>query len=826
MVAACLLLPRSGRAEDEPLRARRVSEGQIRVDGQARDPGWAALSPATGFTARQPFEGEPSSPTAVRVAFDDEALYVLVEAFDEQPEAIVGRATRRDEASSSDWIHVYLCTNERDDRFAYRFSVNAAKVKQDARLGDGATEDLSFDAVWDAAVTRHDAGWTAELRLPFSQLAFSRGSTFRLQVIRDQARTGEQSTLYPYPRAATFPVRYMRPLPGLSALPSPVRAELMPYASAAVSGPDWRARPELRFGFDLKLLLSPEVALKGTVRPDFGQVEADPSELNLSVYETFQTEKRPFFLDGTESLDFGLRQGTGTDKLFYSRRIGQPPRVDPGVESTDVVTYPSHTPISFATNLSAQHRQGYSLGVLQATTEPARARVRTDSGERRLVVAPLTQYFVARGTKTLAGGRTNLGLAVTSVSRALGDELVDDLARNATTAGLDWEHRWRSVRLTSRLFASHLEGSPEAILKLQDSSVRYFQRADAHHVRRDPARRSLSGYGFSLIGSKFTGTPWRATWGGTVISPGFEPNDLGFLQKADDISVFANVRYLVDEPTRQLRSYSFEANATSNFSFAAEPTGRALSLSANWVTRDTSSAWLTVQRDAERLDPRVLRGASSLRIPGKFSYSMGAATDDRAAVAVDTGAWGGRNDGGIAYWIGGQVSLKLRPASFVQLSLGPYYQHTLDGWAYLELADSGNPIVARMPRDVVSVTARASVAITPELTLQLYSMPYLTAATRSDFVEVTAPKSRRFADHFTPVDYAGARYLWSSQIRTNAVLRWEYVPGSLLFLVWSREQEEFTDTRGRLQLGRDTQRAWTAPSVDTVLLKWSHWLSP
>lgn len=812
-------------AAEGPVSAQRISEGSIQVDGSAADPGWSTAARYDRFLQREPYEGLPSSPTDVRVAYDDQALYVLVEAFDEQPESIVGRSTRRDESSTSDWIHLWLATNEHDDRFAYRFSVNAAKVKQDARLIDGSTEDLSFDAVWNADITRHARGWTAEFRIPFSQLAYTSRPNFRLQIVRSQARTGEQSTLFPYPRSATFPVRYMRPLVGLKGLPNPIHAELLPYASAAAQSSDWTAKPELRVGGDLKLALSPEVTLKATVLPDFGQVEADPSELNLSVYETYLAEKRPFFLDGGDALGYTLRQGASTDKLFYSRRIGQPPRMDPGVDPEQILDYPTNTPILFATNLATQNSQGYTVGVLQATTDEAFARVRTADGTERVIVAPMSQYFVARGTKAFGSGRTNVGAAVTTVNRNLGQELQGELAKNATTVGLDLEHRSKSVRLTAKVFASRIEGSPEAIEKLQTNSVHYFQRPDAHHVTRDPSLRILDGYGVTVVGSKFTGTPWRASWGGTAISPGFDPNDLGFLQRADDINAFGYLQYLVDEPTPLLRSYSFDANAWSNFTFSGEPTTRALSISASWVTRNTSTARIALQRDTDRLDPRALRGGSSMRIPGKFSASISASTDDRRSLALDAGSWVGRNDGNAAYWVGGQLALRVRPASFVQLAVGPYYQRALEGWAYLELADSGNPIVARLPRDVVTLTVRANVAITPELTLQLYSMPYLTAGIRSHFAEVVAPKSRRFSDHFAPIAYDGDRQFWYGQARTNAVMRWEYVPGSSLFLVWSREQQESSNERGQLRLGQDLARLWSAPSTDTVLLKWSHWLA-
>ena len=813
-------------ATSETIVAKRVAADSITVDGVASDAPWSEITPRGGFVQREPFEGvRPSSPTRVSVAYDDDALFVLVEAFDDEPERIVGRRTRRDETSTADWIHLYVATTSGDDRFAYRFSVNAATVKQDARIVDGSTEDIAFNAVWDAHVSRHAKGWVVEYRIPFHQLTYATQPSFRIQVIRYQARTGETSTLFPYPRSAALPVSYMRPLLGLRDLPNPVHTELVPYVSAAWQGPGWNGKPEFQVGGDLKLTLSPEVNLQATFRPDFGQVEADPSELNLTVYETYLTERRPFFLDGAETLDFGLRQGATTDKLFYTRRIGQPPRVDPGVDPENVVDYPTQTSIIAASKLTARSSHGYTLSILQATTDEARATVRNGEGRQRVVVAPLSQYVVARGTKTLNGGYTNVGAAVTTVNRELGNALYNELPKNATTAGFDLEHRSGDIRLTTKVFASRIEGSPQSILKLQENSVHYFQRPDAHYVSSDPKRTVLDGYGLTVVGNKFSGAPWRASWGGSIISPGFDPNDLGFLQKADDINAYVYLQYLGNTPTRLFRSYAFDANAWSNFDFGGNATSRALAVSASIVTTNTSTAKIILQRDTDRLDPRVLRGGPSMRIPGKYSSTLSVSTNDRNAIAFDFSTWGGRNDGNVAYWVGGSLSLRVRPVSFVQLAVGPYYQHSFDGWAYVDKADDGNIIVAHMPRDVVNVTLRANVTVTPDLSFQFYAMPYLTAGRRSNFAEVVAPQSRKFADHFNPIRYDGDRLFWFGQNRTNAVLRWEYVPGSAAFLVWSREQSTTSNEHGSLEFGEDLKRLFTAPSVDTILLKVNYWLS-
>jgi hypothetical protein len=307
-----------------------------------------------------------------------------------------------------------------------------------------------------------------------------------------------------------------------------------------------------------------------------------------------------------------------------------------------------------------------------------------------------------------------------------------------------------------------------------------------------------------------------------MLSPGFNPNDLGYLQRADDINGYVYLQYIEARPTRYYRSYYFDANLWQNLTFGGESTSRAVLVSGNVVLSDTSSARISFERDAERLDPRVLRGGPALRVPGSNMLTLATSTDDRRALSIDVSAWGGRNDGGAAYWIGGSAQLRVRPCSFVQLAVTPWYQHTLDGWSYIDHPEGQPVVVARMPRDTVKLTLRASAALTPNLTVQLYSMPYLTAGARSSFAEVVDPRSEHFRDQFRPIAYETDRNVWFAQARTNAILRWEYSPGSTLYLVWSREQLIERSDRGGLRLARDMESLLRAPTSDnSLMLKWS-----
>jgi hypothetical protein len=802
------------------LSATRIPGGRIEVDALGSEPEWLLTNRKGGFRAREPREAEPTDRTYVSAVYDDHYLYLLIDLQDSQPNRIQGRLTRRDEVSTSDWVSVYLAT-QNNQRLGYRFSVNAAGVKQDARLLDGSTEDLAYDALWDAAVRRHARGWTVEYKIPFHQLNYSGQPAFRIQVIRYQSRTGESSTLFRFPKSATNVVAHLGNLSGLEQLPNPVRIEVAPYASTILNDDVDSMTPHLRIGGDIKLTLGPEAVINATINPDFGQIEADPSELNLSVFETFFPERRPFFLEGFETLDSGLRAGITTDRLFYTRRIGQPPRVDPNWNSDDFLDYPKQTRILAASKLAARTGRGYTVGLLHALTDEAYATLDEPTGRRRIKVAPLTQYGVARVVRDFEAGHTTLGATLTTVNRDLGGALYDSLAKSALTAGVDVEHRSNDIKLTSKGFFSRVEGSPSAIKALQEDSVHYYQRPGQHHVRLDPNRTSLDGWGLTVVGSKYSGAPWRASWGGTIISPGFEPNDLGFLQRADEANAFVYLQYIEQNPTRFYRSYFFDVNAWSTYTFGGELTSRSIATSANWILPDTSYFRLTLQREAQRVDPRVLRGGPALRIPGRNIFSVYANTDDRRAFALDVSAWSGRHDNAISYWVGAWGQLRFRPTSYIQLAIAPWYQHSVDGFAYVDNLANGNAVVARMPRDVMSVTFRASLAMTANLTLQLYSMPYFSAATRTQLSEVVSPLSAEFSDHFRPVSFETDRHIWFAQARTNLVLRWEYSPGSTAYLVWSRDQNEDRTDRGDLVVGRDLESLLRAHANDVLMLKWS-----
>lgn len=794
----------------------------------------------TAFQQREPLEGiAATEPTQVAVAYDNEAVYFRLELRDSKPKDIHARLTRRDDPSASDWVTLWLGT-QGDERAAYRFSVNPLRVKQDARVYNGVDEDAAWDAVWQVATRRTDLGWSAEIRIPFSQIRYDpHRSTWRFQIERVLQRKREHSFFSPYPKRSNQLVRYMGRITGLKELPNPIHLELLPYARLGAKLGSTGNRPLFALGGDARLRLSPELTLDLTINPDFGQVEADPSELNLTVYETYFAEKRPFFIEGRELLDYGLRWNKTNDTLYYSRRIGSKPRVDLGVDASQLVDYPNYSTIIGASKLTGKTSDGWSIGILEAVTGTESAGVRTPTpgwskGSLRPVsaqtdehrVAPVTQYAVARVTKDIAHGKTLVGGMVTGMSRALGSTLWPDLPRTAVSGGLDLDHREGDFHIIGKVFGSEVAGSPAAIQALQESSVHFFQRPDAHHLKLDPTRTSLTGWGTTVAGGKLSGAPWRGAWGGTIISPGFDPNELGFLQRADERSGYLWLEYRDDGPGSFYKSYWIDSNAWITSTFGNEITALGGNLSGNLVFPSQAYLYIGGDHQQSALDPRVMRGGPSFRVPAKHSIWAGGGTDDRKSVSVDVNTWAGIVDSHASWWVGGQIAAKFRPLPSIELAFTPWYQHSLDGYQYVELDESVNqPIVGRLLRDTASLTVRGNWAISPDFTVQLYLMPYFSAGRYQDFFHVVSPKSEEFKDHFARTDYKGDHQFLYEQLRSNLVLRWEYEPGSTTYLVWTHEQGNNRTDRGGLVVTRDFGDLLSRPSSDLIMLKWAHRLA-
>ncbi len=549
------------------------------------------------------------------------------------------------------------------------------------------------------------------------------------------------------------------------------------------------------------------------------------SVLNLSAYETFFPEKRPFFLQGGEIFRYPLGWGSGiasTETLFYSRRIGRAPSISLDLDASQILDMPAQTTILGAAKLTGRTTDGWSVGMLNAMTLRERALVQVNGVRSRPEVEPPADASVARISKSFHAGQTVVGGMVTHLQRYLDSETRALLPSEATTGGFDAQHRMGDMTLLGSVFGSYVQGSAPAMAELQKSTVHAFQRPDAKHLSFDPTRTSMSGWGLTYVAGKLSGEPWRGAAGVYMRSPGFEPNDLGYLRRADTQSTFGWLEFRRDRPNAIYEQFQVDANAWGTKTFGWEMTEAAANLSASVKLRSYWSLYAGVERYAQALDVTVLRGGPALLVPALTDGWWGIATDDRKPWVIQLDGWGAKGEEQSSRDFGTDLILSVRPVPSVQLSLGPSWEISGTGHQYVDTLDTGEVVVGRLLRRTASLTLRASWAITPSLTVQLYAMPYLSAGTYASFYRVADPRAASYRERFTPYAYDGDSLFLFEQVRSNLVLRWEYLDGSTLYVVWAHDQGQDRNDTGTLA-PRDLSSLLGAPSKDVVTMKLSYW---
>ncbi|HEX2077625.1 MAG TPA: DUF5916 domain-containing protein [Longimicrobium sp.] len=804
------------------------------MDGRLDDVVWQAAPVATGFVQREPDPGAAATlRTEVRVVHGDGALYVAARLYD-HPDSVAAQLTRRDASGSySDWMHVLLDSDD-DNRSAFAFAVNPRGVQRDYVLAENGAEDGGWDAVWTARTRLDSLGWTAELRIPLSQLRYSAGApSWGVNFRRDVARRAEASYWAPITPGAPGFVSRFGALTGLDGVAVPRRLEVQPYASSQVvrapgdATDPFYSRNELRAsgGFDFRYGLTPSLTLAGTVNPDFGQVEADPSEVNLTAFETLLPERRPFFVEGSDIFDFGL--GGGAGQLFYSRRIGAPPHggVPGDAAFADV---PARTAILGAVKLSGKTAGGWSLGVLDVLTGAEQARyVTADGGRATAPVEPLTNFFVARVIRDFREGGSALGAMFTGVHRRMDDASLPFLRGSAYSGGFDGRHRFGggNYEVSGYAVGSLVQGSVESIRAAQLRPGRYFQRPGAAHLRYDPDRTSLHGTVLNLEVERIGGGHWRWELGGRIVSPGFEANDAGYQPEADRVSHFGSVEYHQYEAGRSFRSWRVAVAEGAGWTTGGERLETAVSVAANAQLHSYWTIGGVVERSLAGLSTSELRGGPALATPGQSLAQLSVQSDPRRPLVGTGYAVLARQDQGA----GGQatlgVLLAVRPSPRIDLSLQPQLTRLANGAQYLgqEPADGASRYYfARLDQTTSSLTARLSYTFTSTLSLQLYGESFISAGTFSRFAEVDDPSARTFGRRFRPASPDVEPDFNFKQFRSNAVLRWEYRPGSTVFVAWNADlRDQAAD--GSYSLLRDTGRLFRSDGTNVLLVKFSYW---
>jgi hypothetical protein len=807
----------------EPLATARAvrTDGPITLDGHAREAVWRIAPVSDEFFQFTPAEAAPARfRTAFQVAYDDRTLYVLVRAFDPHPDSLVALLSRRDIRTPSEWIKVVI-DGFRDRRSAVQFMVNPAGVKRDASVYSDINEDMAWDGVWDVGVQVDAEGWSAEFAIPFSQLRFTPkdAHVFGFGVWRDNARHGERDAWPAYrPSRATF-ASQLGDLVGVEGIGRNRRLEVMPYVVTKNvterSGSGWAHPQQQSAGLDLKAGLTSNVTIDATVNPDFGQVEADPAIINLSAFEVRFEERRPFFQEGVNL----FRCAGPCEGIFYTRRVGRTPQLR-GAESD-----PRFSRIQAAAKVTGRLDGGAQFGLVAVSS----AR---EVGAAGTTIEPQTTTLVGRLVQDFRGGRSQLGTMVTGLVRDLDGDTEDQLRRDAYTFLLQGYHRfadrWEVSGYTGRSIA---RGSQAAIARTQLTSVHFHQRPD-HEVAFDSTRESMTGGVSSLTLRRFAG---RARWETTTryAEPNTELNDLGFVTLVNDVMLRNQLVLSALRPGAWHRRVNAVFGAENHWTTGGLPTGFTLTAhgAAEFVNFWSSSITYSASQLGSTHCVSCARGGPALRLSPAQRVSLTLDGDQRRALIPGLEVELTKGDEGRSWSRGVEVGLVARAGSRTSFSLAANAEKArVDAqWAGnfgAALSDTTHHTFARLDQDILGITARADVTLTPTLSVQLYAQPFVASGRFSDWRELNDPRAEAYADRFAP--YGGGATPGGynvKQFNSNAVLRWEYVPGSVLFLVWQQGRADGRNP-GTFDPSRDLRNLFGTHPDNTFLLKVSYWFNP
>jgi hypothetical protein len=806
-----------------------------KIDSAPNDGAWERAPAITGFVQRDPKEGAaPSFPTEARVLYDREYLYVKVRAFDTDAARIVGIRTRRDSDSPSDWIRI-IVDSYCDHKTAYEFAVNPAGVKRDTYWFADSNSDTSWDAVWDVSVTRDEKGWTAAFRIPFSQLRFRPGgdNVFGFAVVRQIGRLNEMSSWPLIKKGVPGYVSQFGELTGLELTGAAKRLEVSPYTVGKVMAQPLEAgNPFVKprdagatVGADLKYAVTPGLTLTSTINPDFGQVEADPAVVNLTAFETFYQERRPFFVEGSGNLRFDLDCNDGRcTGLFYSRRIGRTPHGDPVTPDGGFAYSPAQTTILGAGKLTGR-AGAFAIGALDALASNETASLALGTNRWQQTVEPLTNYALFQAKREWSD-QSSLGFLLTNTARRI-DANTNSLPSNATTGGVNWDWRFpgRRYSLTGYWAGSTLRGSAAAIDDLQRNAVHNCQRPDQSYIDCDPASTSLGGHAGMVNFQKIGGERVRFSFNGGYKTPGFDVNDVGYLQRADTVEQSGWVQIRWDKPTAVYRNVRLNFNQWSGWNFGGDRRFTGANVNAHITLVSNWMAGVGVNYQAAGIDDRSSRGGPAFRNKRGGNVWYYVQSDERKRLNGMWQAFHFRDEAGATDW-GFDPQVTYRPASFLSISGGVHFEKMNEDTQWVENVEDASThyVFGRLRQTTLGLTGRLNYTITPTLTVQLYAQPFVSAGAYGDFKELVRPRVTPFGNQFDPCTYAGNPDFNYRSFRMTNVLRWEYRPGSALYVVWQQGRED-TASEGRFRYGNDLASMFGTPGINVFLVKLSYWLN-
>ena len=845
--------------------AKKTNELNITIDGLFNEPDWLSAPWENDFLQFEPYQGKtPYQKTEFALIYDENNLYIGIKAYDLNPDSISLRMTRRD-IYDGDMAGIMFDTYH-DERTAFSFIVSAAGVKADYILtNDGANEDPTWDPIWWVKTSKNAEGWTAEMRIPLSQLRFKEGEEqlWGFQVLRSIFRKDELSTWQLMDKDKSGFVSQFGTLNGIKDIKPKNTFDVTPYMVARTER--FEKEPDNPFktsgkknsftaGLDSKIGLTNYLTLDLTINPDFGQVEADPSEVNLSTYETFFPEKRPFFIEGKSILSYSLTFGDGdmaSENLFYSRRIGRAPQYDPELLNGEYAEVPEFNSILGAAKITGKSPDGWSVGVLESVTAEENAEIKGIGEGRIQTVEPLTNYLVGRLQKDFNNGNTYIGGMITGVNRKINDEKLEFLHESAFSGGIDLVHKWddRNWLVDAGIFGSQVNGTTEAITRTQTSMIRNFQRPDADYVEVDSTLTSLSGFGGKLavakLGGKFNI--------GTILSsksPGLELNDIGYAQQVDQNLEVIWTNYHFNKPFSVFREMHIHGNQFALWDFGGNMAVAGLNFGGMAQFTNYWFSTISLNFTGEELSNNELRGGPALKLPGDKNIFFGVNTNDQKKVSFEIeGQLLYSNENSFKSSTNLNLTLNYRPLQSLSIELTPGFSKYFNNLMYVNQVDyltEKRYLMAHIDRNTVNMSIRINYNITPDLTIQYWGQPFVATGEYTEYKYITNSKAEALTNRYQTytkeqilynepseswfidentdgiVDYSFEKPDFNvKEFLSNLVLRWEYMPGSTVYLVWSQTRNNYVND-GTFAFTNDVKNLFNEGAKNIFLVKFSY----
>jgi hypothetical protein len=846
-----------------------LTKAAPKIDGLMNEECWNLVEWGGEFTQTEPYENRPpTQETSFKILYDDNNLYVFIRAYDKEPEKISRIMTPRDKWGG-DFVKIHI-DSYFDKQTAFSFCAMASGQKGDEAITqNGNSWDNTWNPIWFLKTSIDDKGWSAEMKIPFSQLRFGKKDeqVWGIQLKRHIFREEEDSHWPFIPKGSPGIVHLFGELHGIKNIKPKLKVELLPYMVARMErfekeeGNPFLDGKSGKFsaGLDGKVGLTNDLILDFTINPDFGQVEADPSEVNLTAFETFFSERCPFFIEGKNIYEFEPNQSKvinnmNSDKLFYSRRIGRYPHNYPATADSEYVDMPESTTILAALKLSGKTKKGLSIGILESVTADEKAVIDDAGTRRKETVEPLTNYFVGRLQRDFNKGETVLGGMFTAVNRDINNPALNYLHTAAYTAGIDFQHNWkeRTWYVAGNAEFSNVKGKEEAIIKTQRSSSRYYQRPDANYLSVDSTLTSLAGYGGTVKFGKSSEKRWQFETSVTLRSPGLEFNDIGYMRYSDVIHHGTWVAYYIRDPFAIFNNFYLNIDYWMYWNFSGEllSTNADLRFNSQFKNRWRINGSFT--RQNENISTTLLRGGPSFVNPGNEGLNLNLSTDQSKKVSFSLGNSHGLGDVKSAryheYWGGAFI----RPTNSMSISIEPTYSIENNKLQYIKTAGKDyDPmyLFGELDQKTFIFTFRVNYTINSKLTLEYYGQPFISAGKYSNFKKITDTDADKFRDRYhvfttDEIRFNAADNVYNidkdgngtddysfgnpdfnfQQFLSNLVVRWEYSPGSTIYLVWSQGRTS-SASNGIFSYGNDIKDLFDIVPHNVFLVKFSYWFS-